>query len=98
MAMYKIIYMKADFEPWWQFDGWEEHIVSVQQYENEKQFNLAFAHIIEDFRQKYDYEACKENRYFAFWSEDESEFCEACDEDAQIYHGLIVMTPNPIAR
>ena len=95
--MYKIIYMKADFEPWWQFDGWQEHIVSVQQYEDEEQFRLAFANIFEDFRQKYDYEACKENRYFAFWSADECEFCEACDEDAQIYHGLIVMTPNPIA-
>ena len=95
--MYKIIYMKADFEPWWQFDGWEEHIVSVQQYEDEEQFQFAFAQLIEDFRLKYDYEACKENRYFAFWSTDECEFCEACDEDAQIYHGLIIMTPNLIA-
>ena len=33
--MYKIIYMKADFEPWWQFEGWEEHIVSVYSYEEE---------------------------------------------------------------
>lgn len=96
--MYKIIYMRADFEPWWQFEGWEEHIVFIQEYDDEKQFQLALAQIIEDFRQNYDFEACKEERFFAFWSEDECEFCEACDEDTQVYHGLIVMTPNLTAK
>ena len=27
MNMFEIIYMKADFEPWWAFEGWEEHII-----------------------------------------------------------------------
>ena len=24
--MYEVIYMKADYEPWWMFEGWEEMI------------------------------------------------------------------------
>ncbi|MET0960338.1 MAG: DUF1033 family protein, partial [Psychrobacillus psychrotolerans] len=27
MFMFEVIYMKADYEPWWLFEGWEQHIV-----------------------------------------------------------------------
>ncbi|MER1988604.1 MAG: DUF1033 family protein [Solibacillus isronensis] len=94
--MYKIIYMKADYEPWWQFDGWEEYIVSTEQYDTEHQFQMALNHLLAQFRNKYEFEAHKNERFYAFWSEDECEFCEACDDDAQIYHGIIVLTPEAI--
>lgn len=94
--MYRIIYIKADYEPWWQFDGWEEHIVSTHKFESEQQFSNAFTELISQFRQKYNNEACKYDRYYAFWSEEECEFCEACDEDAQIYHGIIIQTPEAL--
>ena len=96
--MYKIIYIKADYEPWWQFDGWEEHIVSTQDFESEQQFKDAFTQLIGQFRQKYDNEACKRERYFAFWSEEEIQFCEACDEDTQIYHGIIIQTREAVTN
>ncbi|AWE07471.1 DUF1033 domain-containing protein [Lysinibacillus sp. 2017] len=96
--MFKIIYMKADYEPWWKFDGWEDHIVSVHEFEEEKQFQLALTEIMNDFRQSYANEACKNEYYYAFWSEDECEFCEACDEDAQIYHGIILQTPDMVSK
>ncbi|MEG0439866.1 DUF1033 family protein [Solibacillus cecembensis] len=95
--MYKITYIKADYEPWWQFDGWEEHIVSTQKFASEQQFNNAFTELISQFRQKYNNEASKHERYYAFWSEEECEFCEACDEDAQIYHGIIIQTPKVLS-
>ena len=88
--MYKIIYMKADYEPWWQFDGWEEHIISESCFDNEQDFQDAFTQLVTDFRARYENETCKQDRFYAFWSDDETEFCEACDDDAQIYHGIIV--------
>lgn len=94
--MYKIIYMKADYEPWWQFEGWEEYVVSERNFENEQQFQSAFMELVQQFRERYTNEACKQGRFYAFWSEDETEFCEACDDDAQIYHGIIVCTPEGI--
>ncbi|HEY4623541.1 DUF1033 family protein [Solibacillus sp. FSL R7-0668] len=91
--MYKIIYMKADYEPWWQFEGWEAFIVSEQIFETAEQFQEAYEGILENFRQQYDNEATKDERYYAFWSDDECEYCEACDDEAQVYHGIIVETP-----
>lgn len=91
--MYKIIYMKADYEPWWQFEGWEAYIVSEQIFETAEQFQEAYEGILENFRQQYDNEATKHERYYAFWSDDECEYCEACDDEAQVYHGIIVETP-----
>ncbi len=38
--MFKIIYMKADYEPWWQFEGWEEHIVSTETFDTEEALKM----------------------------------------------------------
>ena len=94
--MYKIIYMKADYEPWWQFEGWEAYIVSEFSLDYEQQFQAAFTQLVTDFRARYENESCKQERFYAFWSDDETEFCEACDDDAQIYHGIIVSTSEGI--
>lgn len=90
--MYKIIYMVADFEPWWLFEGWESSIISIEEYQSEVELHNALETKLNDFRKKYQHEASKEKRFFAFWNEDEVEFCEACDDDSQIYHGIIVET------
>lgn len=89
--MYKIIYMKADFEPWWQFEGWEEHIISEKNYDTKEQLQVELEKMLNEFRNKYEHEESREGKYYAFWSEDEKHYCEACDEDAQLYHGIIVV-------
>lgn len=88
--MFKIIYMKADYEPWWQFDGWEKYIVSADTFETEETLEIALKERLQKFRDKYPFEKTRGENYYAFWTEEESEFCEACDEDTQIYHGIIV--------
>jgi len=88
--MYKLIYMKADYEPWWQLEGWESHIVSERIFETKEELEQTLKQMLETFRKKYDHEESREGKYFAFWSEDEKNYCEACDENLQIFHGLIV--------
>ncbi|MFC5560290.1 DUF1033 family protein [Ureibacillus thermophilus] len=88
--MYKIIYMKADFEPWWQLEDWEKQIVSEYVYDTKEQMEEALEKMLKSFREKYQHEESREGKYFAFWSDNEKSFCEACDEDLQIFHGLIV--------
>ncbi|NKZ31609.1 DUF1033 family protein [Ureibacillus thermosphaericus] len=88
--VYKIIYMKADFEPWWQFEGWESHIVSEEVFDTKEQFEVAIKETLNVFRKKFDHEESREGKYFAFWSEDEKTYCEACDDELQIFHGIIV--------
>lgn len=91
--MYKIIYMKADFEPWWQFDEWEEYIVHVYDYKSKNDYEDGKTKIFNDFREKYEHEAEKDGKFYAFWKEDEIMYCEGCDDDAQLYHGLILIEP-----
>ena len=88
--MYKIIYMKADFEPWWLFEGGESHIVSTYQYNNFDEYEEALNNLLAKFRSKYKYEEIRKERFIAFWNEEECEFCEGCDEHVQIYHGIIL--------
>ncbi|WP_238600599.1 DUF1033 family protein [Metasolibacillus meyeri] len=87
--LYKIIYMKADYEPWWQFEGWEETIQETYFYETEEALEQAFQEMLMQYRAQYENVAVKHEIYVAFWTENECEYCDACDEDAQIYHGLI---------
>lgn len=89
-VLFRIIYMKADFEPWWQFDDWEDYIVTTYEYRNEESFEQGLAETLERFRNLYHFEKCKNDEYYAFWNEDEMMYCEGCDEDTQVYHGLIV--------
>lgn len=88
--MYKLIYMKADYEPWWQFEGWESNIVSEKLFETEEELEEALEEMLTSFRKTFEHEESKEGKYFAFWSEDEKTYCEACDDELQIFHGIIV--------
>lgn len=88
--MYEIIYMKADYEPWWQFEDWESTIVFVKQFNNIEECNIQLEELLKEFRKKYANEMKRDEMYYAFWSEKERTYCEACDEDSQIYHGIIV--------
>lgn len=91
-----IIYMKADYEPWWQFEGWEQHIVEQWNYDNEQQFHEALEQKLTQMRQKYPNERFNKEHFYAFWDEQETEYCEGCDEDTQIYHGIITQINVPV--
>lgn len=90
VVMYKIIYIKADFEPWWKFDDWESYIVETYSFNNKEIFEEELEKLLSQFREKFEHEACREQKYFAFWSEEEKEYCESCDEEVQMYHGIII--------
>lgn len=87
--MFKIIYMKADYEPWWEFEGWEEMIEETFHFSTEDEYNNGVQKLLTQFREKYENEEMKKGKYIAFWNESESQYCEACEEDVQIFHGLI---------
>lgn len=87
--MVEIIYMKADFEPWWEFEGWEKHIIEKQIFDKEEKARDYLNELLVNFRKKFSNEKIKSDKYWAFWSVKEQCFCDSCDEDLQIYHGVI---------
>lgn len=87
--MIEIIYMKADYEPWYEFEGWEEHIVEQVSFKEENDALEYLNKKLEEFRRNFPFEKEKGDKYWAFWSVKEQCFCDSCDEDLQIYHGII---------
>lgn len=94
MNMFEVIYMKADYEPWWAFEGWEEHIVKKETFEQEEEALNYLKKILDEFRGKFPKEQVKEDKYWAFWSLKEQCYCESCEDELQIYHGIIWNTPK----
>ena len=83
--------MKAEFEPWWMFDGWEENVLLRHAFEEIQEAKECLEETLATLREKYPNESIKKDCFFAFWTEDEKSFCEACDEDLQIYHGVLLL-------
>jgi len=89
--MYEVVYMKADFEPWWMFEGWEEEVLSRRTFDEEFDAIHYLEEVLSDLRGKHQNESMKKNCFFAFWSGQEIKACEACSDDLQIYHGIILL-------
>ena len=96
--MYEVIYMKADYEPWWMFEGWEEMVRLRKDFE-EKQEAIAFAlHIMEKMRESFSHEKARKESFVAFWNPGERTYCDGCDDDMQLYHGVfLTYDGTPIA-
>lgn len=88
--MYEVIYMKAEYEPWWLFDGWEETIQKRIQCSSKLEADQVLTKLLTTFRCEYESEQVKDESFYAFWSSEERIFCEACDEDLQIFHGIFI--------
>ncbi|AYC29469.1 DUF1033 family protein [Paenisporosarcina cavernae] len=89
--MYQLIYMKADYEPWWMFEGWEEYIVQTETFDNIDDAMNGLVLKVKEFSQKYPHLKTKDDTFWSFWSDEEIVFCDACDDDLQTYHGIICM-------
>jgi hypothetical protein len=97
--MNEIIYMKAGYEPWWMFSGWEEYIIEKQVFTSDKEACDYLESLLSKFRNMYPHEDNQKGACWAFWTEDEQEFCEACDDDLQTFHGVLWLKngkPNQI--
>lgn len=89
--MYEVIYMKADYEPWWMFEGWEEMVRSRKSFQ-EKDEAITFAHsAMDEMRTRFSHEKEKKQTFLAFWNMGERSYCDGCDDDMQLYHGLFIL-------
>ena len=87
--VYEIVYMKADYEPWWMFEDWEKMIQSRKAFTSAEEALAYLNDLKKEFGAKYNYQNERKDCFFAYWSDSERIFCEGCDEDLQIFHGII---------
>ncbi|MCG3088800.1 DUF1033 family protein [Sporosarcina cyprini] len=89
--MYEVIYMKADYEPWWMFDDWRSMVVTSQSFESKEEANTYFRDLYNKLENEHTFNEKRKNCFFAFWSESERVYCDGCDECLQLYHGIIIL-------
>lgn len=96
--MYEVIYMKAYYEPWWMFEDWEDFVLEKKAFMQIVEAENYVKELLNKLRVTYTYEEQRKERFYAFWCPDEKVFCEGCDEDLQIFHGVFVLeNGNPMA-
>ncbi|MGB6407058.1 MAG: DUF1033 family protein [Planococcus donghaensis] len=87
--MHEIIYMRTDYEPWWMFEGWEEKVVSRHKFNSTENAQSYLENLKNDFSLRFANQKQKNAAFSCYWNEEETEYCENCEEDLQIFHGLI---------
>ncbi|WP_153732487.1 DUF1033 family protein [Sporosarcina obsidiansis] len=89
--MYEVIYMKADFEPWWMFEEWKDYILSTKTFPNQTEMEQYVNELILQMQQQFEYYETRKGCFHSFWSTSEKQYCEGCEGDLQIYHGIIIL-------
>ncbi|MDW0109563.1 DUF1033 family protein [Sporosarcina aquimarina] len=89
--MYEVIYMKADYEPWWMFEDWEEMVRIRKNYDELEEAVMYANSIINEMRNCFAKEKSKKGSFIAFWNPGERTYCDGCDEDMQLYHGVFLL-------
>ena len=90
-AMYRVVEMRGDNEPWWFFDDWRQDIVVKHEfddfYEALRFYNQEWARLSKtspEFKSQKDFLA-------AFWVKTDTRWCVECDDDLQQYHSIALL-------
>ncbi len=97
MSKLEILQTKSDAEPWWFFEDWEKDIVLRETYINKEDIFVKYIELLSDLINKFpEVKAKNDFATIAFWNEEEEVFCEACDDDVQIYYGVLIMEDDNV--
>lgn len=94
--MWTVAKIRADYEGWWLFSDWTDHIVEQYHFENYEKMLNYYQSIIENSKRHYDNFLVGKYNIHAFYNNCELGFCEDCDEDLQIFYSYIVLTNNEV--
>lgn len=97
IELHEILYLKSFDEPWWMLDGWEKDIVSRSDFADHETAQGHFDALAASLSKKYRQQKTRGNS-IAFWSEGDMAYCEDCEEDLQVYHGLLWLEDGKFAE
>ncbi|WP_175991406.1 DUF1033 family protein [Bacillus sp. Marseille-Q1617] len=87
---WKVIMTHSDAEPWWFFEDWKRDIVKEWEFDNKSEAVRKYLDECVALSREFPNMKTKKYNSIAFWNENEVVFCEACDDDLQMYHGIIL--------
>ncbi|WEG72952.1 DUF1033 family protein [Vagococcus intermedius] len=89
--MYQVIVMYGENEPWWFFEDWELDIVEEDIFDNLIEAKACYREKFAKLHKEYSMIKEKSDYLTAFWEADDLRYCEECDEDLQLYKGLMLL-------
>lgn len=89
--MYQIFFTEGEYEPWWFFEDWKTLVLSETSFPTYEEAVRSYNEHDEQLTSKYPFKKTKGNYLVAYWSEDESVYCESCEDDIQLYYGLMLL-------
>ncbi|MEI5908889.1 DUF1033 family protein [Bacillus spongiae] len=98
MSVWHVYETRGEYEPWWFFEGWESSISKESTFISKENAMDYFIQRIEALKRHNPNVKAKSYSTIAFWKKEEKIFCEACDEDLQLYTGLILMYGDKVYK
>lgn len=95
--LHEIFYIRSFDEPWWMLEGWQENIVSRKSFSNAGQAQKYFDREVQALSLRFT-EQKRQGRSIAFWNPGDLAYCSNCEEDLQVYHGLLWLVNNKLSN
>ncbi|AID01345.1 DUF1033 family protein [Staphylococcus xylosus] len=94
--MWTVAKIRADYEGWWLFSDWTDHIVEQYDFETYDEMLNFYKSLILKSKNSFDNYLVGKHNIHAFYNNCELGFCEDCDEDLQIFYSFIVLNKNEV--
>lgn len=94
--MWTVAKIRADYEGWWLFSDWTDHIVEQYDFETYDEMLNFYTSLILKSKNSFDNYLVGKYNIHAFYNNCELGFCEDCDEDLQIFYSFIVLNENEV--
>ncbi|AZP05268.1 DUF1033 family protein [Jeotgalibaca ciconiae] len=94
--MYQVFLTKGEYEPWWFFDDWKTLVIKKVDCSNFKEAHQVYEQYSSELSSRYPFQKNKTPFLKAYWCEEEMEYCESCEDDIQIFHGVMLLHDEQI--
>lgn len=91
LKMYQVAVLKADYEGWWLFEGWQEELTEARHFSSEEAMLDYYWKLVERMMENFHSYQTGKYDLMAFYNACELEYCEECEEDLQIYYTPICL-------
>ncbi|MFD1705311.1 DUF1033 family protein [Siminovitchia sediminis] len=91
VQQWEVIVMKGESEPWWFFPEWRNDIIELYTFSEKEAAIRRYMSRFRELKNKCQYVKVKKTSLAAFWNEGDRAYCEQCEDDLQLYYGLLIL-------
>lgn len=96
LHMWTVTKIRTDYEGWWLFEDWKNHIIETYCFDTYDSFLKNYEKLIREAKANYDNCIVGKYNMYAFYNNCDMNYCEHCDEDLQIFDSFIILNNEKI--